>query len=308
MRLNFAVLAKRVVWLRPQARVDAPQVDGAARKQRSSARRRLLRGEGRGGGVVYASRSGGVVQPVEALAHARYACTRRRSLRNATYTLLRLELVCARDLPKAGEQRCVAEPFDRYCAASNFMRRPPSAKPGTVSSPYVEVAVHGGGRYRCAVAAGAVFECDATYATKVAAHNGLHPRWAEAVECVAERQDDAILSLHVYDRKRGGWRPRGVRAHRVRSIAAARDPSRISRRSAACADGLAPAVWLSPRAPPLRDAPRRAAAADDEGRKRESRRRLAPPSPPPPPPPSREGAGRPRMLITRKLGLRVVQA
>lgn len=125
------------------------------------------------------------------------------SLRNATYTLLRLELVCARDLPKAGEQRCVAEPFDRYCAASNFMRRPPSAKPGTVSSPYVEVAVHGGGRYRCAVAAGAVFECDATYATKVAAHNGLHPRWAEVVECVAERQDDAILSLHVYDRKRG---------------------------------------------------------------------------------------------------------
>ena len=100
----------------------------------------------------------------------------------------------------------------------------------------------------------------------------------------------------------------GVRAHRVRSIAAARDPSRISRRSAACADGLAPAVWLSPRALPLRDAPRRAAAADDEGRKRESRRRLAPPSPPPPPPPSREGAGRPRMLITRKLRLRVVQA
>ena len=125
------------------------------------------------------------------------------SLRNATYTLLRLELVCARDLPKAGEQRCVAEPFDRYCPASNFIRRPPSAKPGTVSSPYVEVAVHGGGRYRCAVPAGALFECDATYATKVAAHNGLHPRWAEVVECVAEKKDDAILSLHVYDRKRG---------------------------------------------------------------------------------------------------------
>ena len=59
----------------------------------------------------------------------------------ASYTLLQLTLISGRDLPKSGEQRCIAEPFDRYCPASKFGRRQLSNKPTSVCSPVCVVEV-----------------------------------------------------------------------------------------------------------------------------------------------------------------------
>ena len=121
----------------------------------------------------------------------------------ASYDLVHLHLVCGRDLPKAGEQRCVPEQYDRYCPASKFVRKPPSNKASSVSSPYVVLEVHGGGRFRCAVKEGAPLTHDAVYTSETVHHNGLHPRWDEHVALAAEHADDALISLHLYSRASG---------------------------------------------------------------------------------------------------------
>lgn len=205
-----------------------------------------------------------------------------------SHALLRLRLVCGRELPKPNEQSCVKEPHDEFHPASTFGKRATSA--GAVSSVSVSVEVHGGGRYRGATPAGAPFVAGATFASTAVAGGGLSPEWDEAVDCVAERPEDALVSLHVYDRA-GGGAPTLV-AYEVRrsglalaSILCARTLSRscprpsplgssalarsapgaadaraaqwVPRRAAALTDGLAAAVWHAAAAPALRDAPGR---------------------------------------------------
>ena len=119
------------------------------------------------------------------------------------HALLRLRIICGRELPKPNEQCCVAEPHDRYHSASTFGKRATSI--GAVSSLTVTVEVHGGGRYRGVTpAAGAPFVPGGAYTSAAAAGGGCSPEWDEAVECVAERAEDALISLHVHDRAGGG--------------------------------------------------------------------------------------------------------
>jgi len=120
------------------------------------------------------------------------------------YTIVKLRVISGRELPKAGEQCCVAEVFDRYHPSSTFGRRPTST--GTVSAPYCAVDVHGGGRFRCAVAAGQPFALGATHTTAASAAGGLQPIWDERVDCAVERPDAALLSLQVFDGREGGKR------------------------------------------------------------------------------------------------------
>jgi len=121
----------------------------------------------------------------------------------SSYTLVKLRLICGRDLPKLNELRCIPEVFDRYCAASKFNQKVLSNKHSTVISPYVVVEVHGGGRFRCVVGEGSPFENGKVHTSKIVHGNGLHPFWDEEVECVAEEGSDAFLSFHVYARKGG---------------------------------------------------------------------------------------------------------
>ena len=119
---------------------------------------------------------------------------------NAEHTLWRLRLIHARQLPKAGEQCCIPEVYDRYCPASRFVERVPSNKSASISSPMVEVSVHGGGAFRSVVGTGEAYALGATYTSKAVIANGATPCWDEYIDCVVEQPDDAILALHVYDR------------------------------------------------------------------------------------------------------------
>ena len=117
--------------------------------------------------------------------------------------VVNVHLICGRDLPKAGEQRCVPELYDRYCPASKFTRKPPSNKISSVSSPYCVIEVHGGGKFHCAVPEGKPLLKDAVFTSDVIQHNGLHPRWDNRIKCVAEHAEDALVSFHVYTRLAG---------------------------------------------------------------------------------------------------------
>jgi hypothetical protein len=149
------------------------------------------------------------------------------------YTIVKLRIISGRELPKQGEQCCVAEVFDRYHPSSTFGRRPTSA--GVICAPYVAAEVHGGGCFRCAVAAGHPFAIGATHTTAASAAGGLQPIWDERVDCVVERPDTALLSLQIYDGREGGKREllcyemlpmaairTGYRAVRLRSPGGAR--------------------------------------------------------------------------------------
>ena len=118
---------------------------------------------------------------------------------NAEYTLWRLRLVSARQLPKLGEQCCIPEMFDRYCPASRFLERIPSNKPASVTSPVVDVAIHGGGHFRSVVGTGEAFTLGSAYSTKPVIGNGATTRWDEHIDCVVAQPEDAILTIHVYD-------------------------------------------------------------------------------------------------------------
>ena len=69
-------------------------------------------------------------------------------------------------------------------------------------SPLVVIEVFGGGKFRCAVGAGEAYSLGAAHVTRPVSTNGSTPRWNETCEVVAEQPEDAILSIHVYDRER----------------------------------------------------------------------------------------------------------
>jgi len=125
---------------------------------------------------------------------------------DAQYTLWHMQLASARHLPKTNEQVCIPEVYDGYCRptgpSSSIVERVPSNKPASVTSPVVDVAVHGGG-FRSVVATGQAYEFGSSYTTKAVAANGATPRFDEHIDCVVEQSDDAILAIHVYDRSVG---------------------------------------------------------------------------------------------------------
>ena len=119
------------------------------------------------------------------------------------HAVLTLRLICGRELPKPNEQCCVAEPHDRLHPASVFGKRPTSS--GGISAISITVEVHGGGRFRGAVPLRTPFTQGAAYSSAVATGGGLSPEWEEeALECIAEHANDALVSFHVYDRSGGG--------------------------------------------------------------------------------------------------------
>ena len=122
---------------------------------------------------------------------------------SAGYMLYRLRLCFGQQLPRPGEQRAKPEVWDRYHVpdkGASFEEKVPSAtKPP--SSPLCAVEVHGGGGFRCAVGEGQAYTLGATYTTRAVSLDGCAPRWDETCELVCEQPDDAILSIHVYDRE-----------------------------------------------------------------------------------------------------------
>ena len=115
-----------------------------------------------------------------------------------------LQIVCGVELPKVGEQSCLPEVHDQFIPHSKarFGERATSSKKGSVSSPFCVVEVHGGGRSGCAVEAGANHRPGAKYTTETVPSNGLHPRWAEHIELIADCAEQAMVSIHLYDRGR----------------------------------------------------------------------------------------------------------
>lgn len=129
---------------------------------------------------------------------------------NLKCSVLQLTVVCGVALPKLTEQQPVAGIQDRHRPESwgpldethNGHR---SLQGGVVGQLSCTVEVHGGGRFHCAVARGQAFAPNANHTTpphKVLAQggNGLHPVWTDEVDCVAEDEEDAIVSFHIYDR------------------------------------------------------------------------------------------------------------
>ena len=122
---------------------------------------------------------------------------------NASYTLWHLRLIGGRQLPKTGDQCCIPEIWDGFHPASTFVDHVPSNKAASVSSPVVDVAVHGGGKFRSVVGTGEAYALGSSYTSKPpTSGNGAMPKWEEHVDCVVEQPEDAILCLHVYDRNK----------------------------------------------------------------------------------------------------------
>jgi len=119
---------------------------------------------------------------------------------NAEYTMFHCHLVSGRQIPKVGEECCIPEVFDRYCPASRFVERLPSNKSTSVTSPVVDIQVHGGGKFRSCVGTGEAYVLGSSYTSKPAVGNGAIPTWDEHIDCVVEQPDDAIVAFHVYDR------------------------------------------------------------------------------------------------------------
>ena len=133
---------------------------------------------------------------------------------------LKIELISAHLLPKAGEQRSVAEPHDKYCPPptklSSTSARAAAALESGTSTPFVVIEVHGGGRVGCIVSQ----ETDAAFSSprektnerskskstrwvSPLAADGLAPEWGSTIDCRVEKLDDAMLSFHVYDKAHG---------------------------------------------------------------------------------------------------------
>jgi len=123
-----------------------------------------------------------------------------------TYTLLKIHLICGCELPRSSpsEQCALPEVYDRYCPASKFQHTVPSKRQASVTSPYCVIEVHGGGGFRCAVAAGEAFSNNHTFTTQTAEKDGLRPKFDVEVECVADEAEDAIISFHIYEKTRTG--------------------------------------------------------------------------------------------------------
>lgn len=90
------------------------------------------------------------------------------------------------------------------CVAPQSRAQPHAPRAAAQPARYVTVEVHGGGRFRSVVGRGQPFNHGSSHTTKVVEKNGCTPRWDDEIDCVVDEPDDAILSLHLYDKGRAG--------------------------------------------------------------------------------------------------------